>query len=114
MSRDYDAYLEDIREAVDRIQEYVQGITRDAFVAERMRFDAVIRNLEVIGEAVKQVPDSVRQNYPDVEWRKIAGLRDILIHKYFNINVEIIWDIVESKLPTLKAQIQLMIKERNE
>ena len=113
MSRDYDVYLEDILEAVDRIQEYVQDIPRDAFEADRMRFDAVIRNLEIIGEAVRGVPDSVRQHYSEVEWRKIAGLRDILIHRYFSINVDIVWDVVESKLPTLKAQIQQIIKERN-
>ncbi len=70
-----------------------------------MRFDAVIRNLEIIGEAVKQVPQSVRENQPNIEWRKIAGLRDILIHKYFDLNKEIIWDVVQSKLPILKAQI---------
>ena len=114
MSRDYDIYLDDILEAIDRIQEYVEDITRDVFAADRMRFDAVIRNLEIIGEAVKGVPDSVRQNYPDVEWRKIAGLRDILIHKYFSINVEIVWDVVDSKLPILKTQLQQIIKERNE
>ena len=114
MSRDYDVYLEDILEAIDRIQEYMQGVTRAAFENDRMRFDAVIRNLEVIGEAVKQVPESVRARYSSVEWRKIAGLRDILIHKYFHINIEIVWDVVQSNIPILKTEIQQMIKEKNQ
>ncbi len=114
MSRDYDIYLEDILEAIDRIQEYMQGVNRAAFETDRMRFDAVIRNLEVIGEAVKQAPDSVREKHPSVEWRKIAGLRDILIHKYFNINIEIVWDVVQSNIPILKMEIQQITKEKSE
>ncbi len=78
------------------------------------RIDAVIRNLEVIGEAVKQVPDSVREKYPSVEWRKIAGLRDILIHKYFDVNLEIVWGVVQSNIPILKAEIQQILKEKSE
>ena len=79
MSQDYDIYLQDAVDAIDRIQEYVRGITREAFETDGMRFDAVIRILEVIGETVKQVPESVREEHPGVEWRKIAGLRDVLI-----------------------------------
>lgn len=79
-----------------------------------MRIDAVIRNLEVIGEAVKQVPDSVREKHPSVEWRKIAGLRDILIHKYFDVNLEIIWGVVQSNIPILKTEIQHILRKKNE
>ena len=112
MSRDYDIYLQDAVEAIDRIQEYVREITLEAFETDGMRFDAVIRNLEVIGEAVKQVPESVREEYPSVEWRKIGGLRDVLIHKYFHINIEIVWDVVQSHIPRLKLEIQQIIREK--
>lgn len=78
-----------------------------------MRIDAVIRNLEVIGEAVKQVPDSIREKYPSIEWRKIAGLRDILIHKYFDVNLEIVWGVVQSNIPILKTEIQQILKQKS-
>ena len=112
MSRTYDIYLQDIVEAINHIESYVQDTTRFQFETDRMRFDAVVRNLEVIGEAVKRVPDSIRENYPSVAWRKIAGLRDRLIHAYFDIDIEIIWDIVQSELPILKSQIQQIVSEQ--
>lgn len=114
MSQDFDIYLEDILEAIDRIQEYVQDVTRETFETDRMRIDAVIRNLEVIGETVKQVPGSVREKYPSVAWRKIAGLREILIHKYFDVNLEIVWGVVQSNIPILKTEIQQILQEKSE
>lgn len=90
MSRDYEIYLEDILGAINRIQAYMLGITRTEFGTDQTRFDAIIRNLEIIGKAVKQVPESFRDEYPSVEWRKIASLRDILIHRYFDVNIEIV------------------------
>lgn len=112
MSPNYDIYLQDIVEAIDRIELYVQDTTRAQFEIDRMRFDAVVRNLEVIGEAVKRVSDSIRENYPSVSWRKIAGLRDRLIHANFDIDIDIIWDVVQSELPTMKIEVQRIIKEQ--
>ena len=72
--------------------------------------DAVIRNLEVIGEAIKSVPTEVRDRYANIPWQRIAGLRDMLIHHYFGIDVDIVWDIVQNKIPELKIQIEGILK----
>ena len=114
MSRNYDLYLQDIVEAADRIASYVEGATRGAFEADQMRIDAVIRNLGIIGEAIKKIPDSIRERYPSVAWHNIVGLRNRVIHVYFNVDMDIIWDAVQSKLPMLKTQIQHILKERSE
>lgn len=70
-----------------------------------MRIDAVVRNLEIIGEATKMIPESIRGKFPSVEWKKIAGLRDILAHHYFEVDLDIIWDILQNKLPELERQL---------
>ena len=106
MSRDYKVYLEDILEAIGKIRTYTVGMSADSFAADNKTLDAVLRNLEVIGEAVKRIPDEIRLQHQQVEWKKIAGLRDILIHQYFGIDAEIIWDVVHNKLPELERQIR--------
>ena len=109
MPRDYRVYLEDMLEAASRIQVYTSGLTHTGFSGDLKTLDAVVRNLEIIGEAIKKIPDEVRTQYPDVEWKKIAGLRDILIHEYFGIDTEIIWDVTQNKLPALAGQIKKIL-----
>jgi len=106
MSRDPRVYLEDVLESIRRIDTYVTGLDQETLAADELRLDAVVRNLEVIGEAVKQLPEEMIRQEPHIEWRKIAGLRDILIHHYFGIDVGIIWDVVQNKLPDLERQIR--------
>lgn len=106
MSRDFKVYLEDILEAACKIREFTKGLKAEDLSKDAKTQDAVIRNLEVIGEAVKRLPEDIRGKSPDTEWKKIAGLRDILIHEYFGIDVEIVWDIIQNKLPKLEAQIR--------
>ena len=109
MPRDYKVYLEDILEATRKARRYAEGMSVKKLAKDSKTLDAVIRNLEIIGEAVKNVPDEIRSKHPDVDWKKIADLRDILIHQYFGIDVEIIWDIVQNKLPGLEKNAKQML-----
>lgn len=106
MPRDYRVFLQDVLEAITNVSEFVGPMTLDEFKADKKTLHAVVRNLEVIGEAVKSVPQDVRERYPHVPWQRIAALRDILIHHYFEIDVDIVWDIVRNKLPELKLQLE--------
>jgi uncharacterized protein with HEPN domain len=101
MSRSLALYLDDILSSIDKIERYTATLTRESFAADDCTLDAVAYNLQVIGEAVKNIPNELRDRYPQIEWRKIAGLRDILAHAYFSIDDEIIWDIVQTKLTGL-------------
>jgi uncharacterized protein with HEPN domain len=105
MSRDYKIFLQDILEAIKKIEKYTGDMGFDDFVKQEIVVDAVVRNLEIIGEAAKNTPTSVRTKHKDIEWKKIAGLRDILIHEYFGVDLYILWDIVSRKMPDLKKKI---------
>ena len=105
MPRDYEVYLEDIRDAIGKVKRYTTGLTREAFENDDKTVDAVVRNLQIIGEAVKMIPESIRLAHANIEWKKIAGLRDILAHQYFGVDIEIIWDVLENKLPALEKEI---------
>jgi uncharacterized protein with HEPN domain len=105
MLRDFKVLLDDILEAAGRIRSYTEGMSLAELRADKKTTDAVVRNLEVIGEAIKKLPAEVRDRHPDVPWKKIAGLRDILIHEYFGIDLDIIWDVVDTKLPALAERV---------
>ena len=106
MSRDYKVYLEDILEAIHKIRAYTAGLSLPTFTADSKTFDAVVRNLEIIGEAAKGLPEPVRVRHAEVNWKRIAGLRNILIHEYFGVDATIIWDIVQNKLTALENASQ--------
>jgi uncharacterized protein with HEPN domain len=111
MPRDYKVYLDDVLEAIAWIRIYTNGLTYDSFQEDRKTVDAVVRNLEIIGEAVKQIPERIRGKHPEVDWKKIAGLRDILIHNYFGIDLELVWDILQNKLAPLEERVHQMLSE---
>jgi uncharacterized protein with HEPN domain len=108
MPRDSKVYLEDILEATRKITAYTGSLSKAAFLEDEKTIDAVVRNLEVIGEAVKKLPEDLRAQHSAVEWKKIAGLRDILIHEYFGLDAEIVWDIVQTKVPALDREVRTM------
>jgi uncharacterized protein with HEPN domain len=104
--RDYVLFLdEDIVTAITKIEDYTENIELESFLRSNLIQDAVIRNFEIIGEAVKHVPQKVRRQYPHVEWNEAAGFRDVLIHDYFGIDVDSIWDTIHNNLPLFKGHV---------
>jgi len=103
-------FLSDIQEATRRVKVYTAGMTYEAFLADTKTQDAVIRNLEIIGEVTKNLSTELRTRYPDVPWKGMAGIRDRLIHHYFGVNLDIVWNIVIAELPDVALQIEEIIR----
>jgi uncharacterized protein with HEPN domain len=106
VSRDADLYLEDMRNACRKVLRYTAGMDLRALRHDERTYDAVVRNLEILGEAAKRVPEEYRQRHPNVEWKKISGLRDILAHAYFGIDNAILWDVIANKLEPLLKMLE--------
>lgn len=111
MKRNVKIFILDIEECIEAIEGYMEDISKVTFFGERKIQDAVLRRLEVIGEAVKNLPQDFREKYPNIDWKKIAGLRDVLIHAYFGVSLERIWVIVKDDLPDLKKKIKKILDD---
>ena len=111
MSRNLRLYLSDILTSIGKIERYTAGMSYEQLIADELTFDAVVHNLQIIGEAVKNIPPEIRDHYPQVEWRKISGLRDIIAHAYFTIDDQIVWDIIQNKLSDLHNNIEQIISD---
>ena len=101
MSRNEIMYLQDIAESCEKIVRFTAGLTRSELLQDQKTYDAVVRNLEIVGEAAKHISDEIREQLPNIEWRKVAGLRDMLAHVYFGIDDDILWDVIQNKVPQL-------------
>ena len=105
MKRSLKLFVYDIAESIKDIKSFLKGVSKKYFFKDKLRQNAVIRGLEIIGESTKNIPDSFREKYPEVQWRRIAGLRDIIIHAYFEIDLDTTWEIINKDLPLLEKQI---------
>lgn len=102
-------FLSDIDEAIKRIESYTVRIDYQDFLKDTKTQDAVIRNLEIIGEAVKNLSNKLKEKYKDIDWKNIAGMRDKIIHFYFGVNWEIVWDVIHKRLPGIKQRIGFLL-----
>jgi len=105
-------FVEDIFHACVDIESYVKDLTYESFLDDKRTRDATVYNLFIIGESVKHIPSNILDSYPDIEWRKIGGLRDIIAHSYFNIKPSILWNIIVSKIHPLKTATESILSEQ--
>ena len=111
MKREIGDYIEDILEAMSNVVEFTKGMSYEEFVKDTKTVYAVIRALEIVGEAAKNIPEDVRKKYPDIPWRSMVGMRDKLIHAYFGVKLERVWEVVKRDIPNLKPKFERMLME---
>ena len=111
--RDVRLFLTDMLEAIEKIERYTEGLTLEELWENDLVADAVVRNLEVIGEAARHVPMEVRECFPEINWRQIVAFRNVVIHEYFAVDLDIVWTVAERHLPQLKRAVQKILAKLN-
>jgi uncharacterized protein with HEPN domain len=106
--RDPELLIEDMLSAIHKVGIYTTGLTKELFQQDEKTVDAVVRNLEVVGEAARQMPEDFISRFPNVPWRQIAGLRNRIVHDYFGLDLEIIWQVIQHDLPQLEMQLKIL------
>ena len=111
MKRKEILFIEDILENILLIEKSIENLSKTKFITNKLLTDATVRRLEIIGEAAKNIPEKVKTKYPEIEWKKIAGTRDTIIHAYFSVDLDIVWNIIKKDLPKLKRQMEKIKEE---
>lgn len=111
MTRNLSLYIKDILQNMQDAQNFIRGMSYEKFVADKKTFNAVVRSLEVIGEAAKNVPEEIRSKYPSIPWKEMAGMRDKVIHLYFGVSREAVWIAVKDRIPAVKPLIEQILGE---
>ncbi|OGG15710.1 hypothetical protein A3D77_01635 [Candidatus Gottesmanbacteria bacterium RIFCSPHIGHO2_02_FULL_39_11] len=109
MKRSIGVYLDDIFQSIRLIEEYTEGLTKKKFLDSIDKQDAVLRRFEIIGEAARHIPLEFRNNHPKIPWKKAVGMRDVMIHGYYEINLDRVWNTIKKDLPKFKEQIEELI-----
>lgn len=110
--RNWKFRLEDINDALEMISQYVEGMDYVSWEKDRKTIDAVIRNIEIIGEAASKVPENIQEQYSEVPWYQMKGMRNILIHEYFGVDINVLWKTIHGDLPSLKTKIDRILSEK--
>ena len=111
MSRNITLYVKDILQNMLEAEEFIEGMSYEQFISDKRTLNAVLRSIEVIGEAAKNIPDEIRAQYPDIPWKEMAGMRDKVIHFYFGVDKEVIWFVVKDRIPAIRPLIEKALKE---
>lgn len=109
--RDYGDYVQDILDSINDAENFIEGMNYEEFIKDKKTIYSVVRALEIIGEATKNIPELIRKKYPEVPWKKMAGMRDRLVHEYFGVDLEILWETAKEDVPQLKIPVSKVLED---